>query len=471
MILDCTLRDGGYYVNWDFDESTVIKYLSAVAIAKIDIIELGFRFLQTNHFMGAFAYTTDEYLKTITLPENVTIAVMINATEIINRKESSAREAVNLLFDKKNKSQVSIVRVAVHAKDIDHSYEIVHELKSLGYRVFVNLMQIDSMENDDITKISSLIDSWKMVEVLYFADSFGSMDTDRVKEVINAISKSWKGSIGIHAHDNKGLALQNTLVAEKYGVEYLDSTLYGMGRGAGNAKTEYLLVEMTRLNKNDYVPDALFPLVLQEFGELKKIYGWGENVYYFLSAVYGIHPTYIQEMLSGELYDTEQILSAINFLRESKVSLFSIEKMLMALVGIEGNGSGNWTATGWAKGKDVLILASGPEMNKHLNAIKQYIKTKKPVVLCLNINELISKEMVTAYVACHETRILIESDRYDKLDAPIILPLDRVPESIKYLLAGIEIFDYGLSIKSNAFEINSNGTALSNSYQFFMQFL
>ena len=58
-ILDCTLRDGGYYVDWDFDESTVKKYLSAVAIAKIDIIELGFRFLPVNKFLGAFAYSTD----------------------------------------------------------------------------------------------------------------------------------------------------------------------------------------------------------------------------------------------------------------------------------------------------------------------------------------------------------------------------------------------------------------------------
>jgi len=467
MILDCTLRDGGYYVNWSFAESTVKKYLSAIATAKIDIIELGFRFLPTGKFLGAFAYTTDEYLKLLDLPKNIPIAVMINASEIIDRKEYGIRDTVNQLFRNKNESPVSIVRVAVHIKDINKSYEIVDELKKIGYRVFLNLMQIDSIEKNEITQISSLIDSWNLVEVLYFADSFGSMDPNRVNKTVNSISVAWNGAIGIHAHDNKGLALQNTLNAAECGVEYLDSTLCGMGRGAGNTKTEYLLAEMMQSGKGEYFPDALFPLVLQEFGDLQKKYRWGENIYYFLSAIYGIHPTYIQEMLSGELYDTEQILTAINFLKTSSVPFYSFEKMLTALVGIEGDSFGKWTATDWAKNKDVLILAPGPELNNHIKAIKEYIKTKSPIVLCLNINESIPESLVTAYVACHETRILIESDHYNLLKVPIILPLERVPESIKESLSDVKVLDYGLSLKKNKFKIKSNGVVLSNSLSIF----
>jgi len=86
MILDCTLRDGGYYVNWDFDPATVEKYLSAVTIAKIDIIEIGFRFLSSDNFLGAFAYSTDEFLKTIKLPKCVPIAVMVNSSELYPTK-------------------------------------------------------------------------------------------------------------------------------------------------------------------------------------------------------------------------------------------------------------------------------------------------------------------------------------------------------------------------------------------------
>jgi len=466
-ILDCTFRDGGYYVNWSFDESLVKKYLSAVAITKVDIIELGFRFLSKDKFLGAFAYTSDEYLMALSLPKNLSIAVMINADEIICRKDCGVRNTVNQLFRSQSESPVSIVRVAVHVKDVNAARDIVDELKSLGYQVFLNLMQIDSVSSGDIVEISSQIESWRLVDVLYFADSFGSMDPDRIEEVVDLIASEWKGSIGVHAHDNKGHALQNTLRAHECGVEYLDGTLSGMGRGAGNAKTEYLLSEVVELSDNKYFPDALYPLVLQEFADLKIRYGWGENIYYFLSATYGIHPTYIQEMLSGELYDTEQILSAINFLKESSAHFYNLEEMLTALIGVKGNSVGKWTATNWLRGRDVLILAPGPGLNNHLKAIHEYIKIKNPVVLCLNINESVPEDLVTAYVACHETRILIESDRYCGLKAPIILPIERAPQSIKDALTSVEVYDYGLSLQKNTLEINSNGVTLSNSFSLF----
>ncbi|MBT5399283.1 aldolase [bacterium] len=467
MILDCTLRDGGYYVDWDFDESTVRRYLSAIAIAKIDVIEIGFRFLSSKSFFGAFAYSTDEYLRSINIPRDVPIAVMVNASELINNEECGVRDVINQLFTRKEQSPVSIVRVAVHIDDISSSYDIVDELNSLGYRVFLNLMQIDSVEDDEIVKLSSLVESWKLVEVLYFADSFGSMDLDRVEKIVECILTAWSGSIGIHAHNNKGLALPNTLRARECGVEYLDSTICGMGRGAGNTKTEYLLTEIIQIDGPVYFPDAIFPLALQEFGALQKKYEWGESIYYFLSATYGIHPTYIQEMLSGELYDTGQILSAINFLRESNVPFYSFEKMLSALVGVEGDSSGGWSASGWAKNRDVLILASGPELNNNIKVVIDYIKNKNPVVLCLNVNELIPKNCITAYVACHETRILIESDRYNELNVPIILPLNRIPESIRNVLDKAKIFDFGMAIKKNEFEIKNNDCILSSALSLF----
>lgn len=95
------------------------------------------------------------------------------------------------------------------------------------------------------------------------------------------------------------------------------------------------------------------------------------------------------------------------------------------------------------------------------------MKNRKPIVLCLNVNEIIPEDIVTAYVACHETRILIESDSYKKLSAPIILPLGRIPESIKELLSNIDFLDFGLSIKKDKFNIYDNGCTISKSLSLF----
>ena len=460
-ILDCTLRDGGYYCDWDFDESTVRKYLAAIAMAKVDIVEIGFRNLPQNRFCGAFAYSTDEYLDSLTLPENIFLSVMINAKDVINYTHGSST-AISKLFKKSDASPVDIVRIATHASDIIKCQSIAKQLTDLGYQVMLNLMNVDSIDKETLEGFASEISSWGCIDVLYFADSLGSMDSSNVNAVISTLRKGWDGELGIHCHDNKGQAISNSLAALKSAVTYLDSTILGMGRGAGNARTENLLVELVQQGHNKYFPDAVFPLVMQEFNELQEQYGWGQNIYYFLSATHGIHPTYIQEMLGDERYGTEQILSSINFLKSTRAPFYNFETMLRSISGIVGCEHGKWNASEWAKGRTVLIIGSGLGTKRYLSAIQSYIEREDPVVLCLNINEIVPQDLVTAYVACHETRILIEADYYSRLKKPLIIPLSRVPEAIKEALNETEILDYGLRIDEQGLSITENGCVLEH---------
>ena len=87
-IIDCTLRDGGYYNNWKFDDSLVEQYIAAIVESNIDIVEIGFRFLPLNCDLGALAFSTDQYLNQLTLLNDIDVAVMINAKEFITQKLS-----------------------------------------------------------------------------------------------------------------------------------------------------------------------------------------------------------------------------------------------------------------------------------------------------------------------------------------------------------------------------------------------
>src|SRR5690554_5355464 len=82
-LLDCTLRDGGYYNSWNFEQELVKEYLEAMDAAGVDMVELGLRSLKNIGFKGACAYTTDSYLSSLVLPSRLTIGVMINASEIV----------------------------------------------------------------------------------------------------------------------------------------------------------------------------------------------------------------------------------------------------------------------------------------------------------------------------------------------------------------------------------------------------
>ena len=458
-VMDCTLRDGGYYNNWKFNDSLIEQYITAIMESNIDIVEIGFRFLPSNRDLGALASSTDQYLSRLTLLNDIDVAVMINAKEFID-SDLGTDAALNAVFSNKSDSVVDIVRIATHVSDINECQLIASILSKLGYRVFLNLMQIDSIKSAVLSDVVTQIKEWGYIEALYFADSFGNLNAHSISGIVETIKPIWEGEMGIHAHDNKRHALINSLSAIDLGVNYVDATILGMGRGAGNTKMENLLVEITDRGMGEYNPDAIFSLALKEFSHLQEQYKWGSSIYYYLSAVHGIHPTYIQSMLGDGRYDTEQILSAITFLKDSTSSSYSLENMIDALSSSIGSEQGAWSAKDWTKGKEVLIIGSGPSTKRHIAEIIKYIEKNQPIVLCLNINQDVPENLITAYIACHETRIAIELDLYADLTKPIVLPMSRMPSEINGLLSNIDILDYGLKIAEDNLSAHDNGCIL-----------
>lgn len=447
-VLDCTFRDGGYYNNWDFDLGIVQKYLTAMSSSGVDVVEIGFRMRPANTFFGAFAYSTDDYLSNLNIPETLTLAVMVNAAELLSETGGGAC-AVDALFAPAVSSPVSMVRIALRAHDIAVSKPIVLRLKALGYKVAVNLMQVDALGDVELVRAADEIASWEAVDILYFADSLGNLEPESTRRIVNTFTAVWHGDLGFHAHDNKGLALVNCLVAADSGTTWLDGTVLGMGRGAGNVRTESLLIELEQRKFGSYNVQALYQLVLDDFAILRKRYDWGANLFYHLAAVEGIHPTYVQELLGSDRYSPDERLSAIKYLSGIEARAYHTDTLGLAIRGSDAGDAGTWPASAWAQGRTVFIIGSGPSTARHMRAIEQYIRRHQPVVLCLNVNRVVPGELVNAYVACHESRILIESHHYGSLGRPVILPLARIPEGVQPFLVGVEVFDYGLQLAAD----------------------
>ena len=90
-ILDCTLRDGGYHNNWRFSRKLINAYLGCMSKQGIELIELGFRFLNQNKLRGETAYTKENYIKKLKIPKNLSIGVMINASDFLNNSSPISR--------------------------------------------------------------------------------------------------------------------------------------------------------------------------------------------------------------------------------------------------------------------------------------------------------------------------------------------------------------------------------------------
>jgi len=189
-ILDCTLRDGGYYNNWEFNNTLINEYLAAISHHGIKYVELGFRGLEKNILGGPTATTSDKLIDKIKIPNNLTIGVMVNVSDFFKSNEDPI-SLCKTYFKSAKKSKIKFVRLASHLQDVYKIKNIVNWFKKNEYIVFLNIMQISEISNLEIKKVSNYINKTN-VDILYLADSLGSINPSEVKHCIKNLEKFGK---------------------------------------------------------------------------------------------------------------------------------------------------------------------------------------------------------------------------------------------------------------------------------------
>lgn len=460
-MLDCTPRDGGYYNLWDFPLNIMNDYLVAMDAAGVDMVEIGMRSLKNDIFAGASAYTTDDYLRGLSIPASLTVGVMVNASELVG--DIPIEDCLSKLFPESAfTSPASFVRIACHIHEFSRALPASAWLKKHGFLVCFNLMQVADRSREEIEFLAAEATNWPL-DVLYFADSMGSMNPQQTVIIINWLRSHWKGELGIHTHDNMGMGLQNTLCAIENGVTWVDATVTGMGRGPGNARTEELAIELAELRGTKVNLIPLLSLIRSYFGPMQKKYSWGTNPYYYLSGKYKIHPTYIQKMLGDSRYDEEDILSVIEYLRMEGGKKFNVDTLDAARNFYLGEPRGTWCPQVRMEGKEVLLLGTGPGVEKYRSALQAYIGKTKPYVMALNTQSQIAPELIDVRLACHPTRLLADCKEHIKFPQPLIAPVSMLPEIVKQALKGKEILDFGIAVEHDTFHFADTYCILPNS--------
>lgn len=451
VFLDCTLRDGGYYNGWDFPIELINDYLRSVKSVGVDVVEIGLRSLRNEGFKGACAYSTDDFIRQLNIPAGLQIGVMVNAGELLKNGHLQLNILQGLFPQSADSSPLDLVRIACHVHEFVAALPAVAWLKERGFSVGFNLMQIADRKQKDVETIAAEAAKWPL-DVLYFADSMGSMDSSQTARIVRWLQKRWAGPLGIHAHDNMERAQHNSLLALQEGVTWVDATVTGMGRGPGNAKTEHLAIEIAQLRGISCNLISLMSLIRRHFEPMKKAYGWGTNAYYYLAGLYGIHPTYIQETLGDSRYSEEDVIAVINHLRVEGGKQFSLHTLDAARHFYCGEPYGQWEPATVIEGRDVLLLGTGPGVEKHRAALQTYIHKTKPFVMALNTQAQIDGNLIDARVACHPVRLLADCDSHVRLPQSLIVPASMLPVDIKQALHSKDVWDFGLSVQADTFE-------------------
>ena len=169
------------------------------------------------------------------------------------------------------------------------------------------------------------------------------MDPDETSHYIKELKYNWSGALGIHTHDNMGLAMANSLRAVRDGVTWIDGTVTGMGRGAGNAATENLVLALQDVRQRSISMEPLLNVIDNYFSPLKAACKWGANPLFFLAGQHGIHPTYIQEMLADQKFTNGDILAVLDRLKFEGACSYNARALEDATSFLQKNAVSRWS--------------------------------------------------------------------------------------------------------------------------------
>ncbi|MGD8239547.1 MAG: aldolase catalytic domain-containing protein [Armatimonadota bacterium] len=285
-VLDCTIRDGGLMNDWHFDDDLVRDVWRTGCEAGLDYVELGYRaspkMFSPDEF-GPWRFCREEDLCRVTsdgdhLGAGTKISIMCDVGRVEEEQFLPAADSV-----------ISMVRIACYVPDVDKAIHLVNFLADLGYETTINVMAISNALELDIDEAIRQIEAETRVKALYVVDSFGALYSEQIHHLVDkyrAVLGADK-EVGIHCHNNQQLAFANTIEAIIHNANFLDGSVFGIGRAAGNCPLE-LLVSFLKNPKFDVRP--ILDLCANRIVPMQQEIAWGYHIPYMVTGTNNQHP-------------------------------------------------------------------------------------------------------------------------------------------------------------------------------------
>lgn len=284
-VVDATLRDGGLVNDFYFTDEFVKNLYMTNIKAGVDYMEFGYKaskeMFDESKF-GKWKFCKDEDIRDIVgdNDSDLKIAVMADVGRCDYKKDILPR----------NESPVDLIRVATYLNTIPAAVGMIEDAVAKGYETSCNIMAISNAQESDLAVALDILGKTP-VDVFYIVDSFGSLYPEQIARIadmyMNFASKYGK-KLGIHAHNNQQLAFANTIEAVGDGVDWLDATYMGMGRGAGNCAMELLLGFLRNPKYNIY---PVFQFIENQMIKLREEgVVWGYDLQYMMTGLLNEHP-------------------------------------------------------------------------------------------------------------------------------------------------------------------------------------
>ncbi|WP_053983023.1 aldolase catalytic domain-containing protein [Niameybacter massiliensis] len=450
-LLDCTLRDGGYVNNWNFGKKNIKTVISKLSSAGIEIIECGFLSNKNNWTKDQSQFNTikemEEYILT---PKKDTMYVgMINLGEYGIEDIPSYKGGM-----------ISGIRIVFHQHQVNSAIDYAKEIKDKGYRVFIQPMATINYSDQELLELVNQVNDINPY-AFYIVDSFGVMKQNDLTRMFYLLDNNLNNeiSIGYHAHNNLQLAYSNAqslISIHTHRNIIIDSSVFGMGRGAGNLNTELFTSYLNDAVGKTYVINPLLQIIDDILNTIYAENYWGYSLAHYLSAKFNCHPnyaTYLDDKNCLMINEMSDILKRIDIEKRNTFDKNYIEEIYIEY---QNNNVDDTKILEYLEevvyNKEILIIAPGKSLEIYQEQIASYVHAYNPVIFSVNFNP---SEIDVDYI------FVSNSKRYHQLEEANIVGKNNIIKTSNIKLDGGNSYVVNYNSLLNEFEaVESNATLL-----------
>ena len=385
-ILDCSLRDGGYVNDWNFGHNVLVNIFQNVVSAGIDYIEVGFldsrRPCDINRSIGPNTECFNQTYRNLDKKNTVVVGMIDYGTcpiENLSPKKDSFLDGIRVIFKK-------------HLKE--KALAFCAEVKQLGYKVFAQAVSITSYDDTELLDLIRLANEVEPY-ALSIVDTYGLLHKNQLFHYYEMMDRNLLPGIGIgyHAHNNFQLGYANCIELMNHHhnnprILICDGSVFGMGKGAGNAPTELLAMYMNQNFGASYDISHLLEAIDTSVLDIYRKSPWGYQMKFFIAASNDCHPNYVSYLLDKRSLSVKAINEILSQLKGEKKLLYDkdyIETLYLDYQKEKCDDERSYAAlSNILREKKVLLIGPGKSVSEHSDAIDRFIRENNPAVISVN---------------------------------------------------------------------------------------
>jgi 4-hydroxy 2-oxovalerate aldolase len=393
QILDCTLRDGGYCNEWRFGFDNAKKIVLGLLDAGVELVECGF-------LTNKVSYS----------PDVTRFTDLSEAAKLIPSNRAGSRFVVMMNYGEYDVddipeydgSCVDGIRVAFHKKDMEPALNVCEQIKAKGYRVFIQAMVSLSYTDDEYLSLIRRVNQLKPY-AFYIVDSFGMMSSKDLTRLFDMVENNLDDDIhiGFHCHNNLQLAFSNAQLLATRQTDrnlFIDTTIFGMGRGAGNLNTELFLNYLNENTLKGYKLKPILNLIDEIVNQFYMRNYWGYSLPNYISAVHNAHPNYAGYLDDKKTLTIEGINDIFDMMDEDKKVVYDkayIEELYLRYMSVGVvHEKHRAELKKHLNGKKVVLIAPGKSSVSSRHHIKQFVDAETIIISVNHAYEYIKPDYI-----------------------------------------------------------------------------